>query len=313
LQVGTATKVMTGAPVPLNATKVVPHELTIENDGMITVTQMPAISNICLCGEDKRCGELILKAPVYLGPLEIANLVASGLTEIKVFKKLKVVIISTGNEIVDQFHEINLGKIMNSNGPMLYNLCQQYGLEVMDDLLLKDDYQLTFEHLRRALMKADIVIFSGGVSVGDFDFVSRVLNTKDLKLHFNQVAIKPGKPITFATMNNKMIFGLPGNPISLYLTFHLFVLRAIKKILGFIEKKYLYPLQDQFHRKNNERTEYIPGKLQDGIIIPIAIHGSAHLQALLSADGFFMVPTGVMTIPAGQKTEFIPLRMADLC
>lgn len=308
LQTGTATKVMTGAPVPLNAERVVPHELTHEENGWLTITKMLEISNICWRGEDSRRGTLVLKAPIYLGPLEIATLIASGITTVNVFKRLRAIIISTGNELINQAHDITFGKIMNSNGPMLYNLCKEYNFEIVGNLLLKDDYQLTLEALHQALNQADIVIFSGGVSAGDFDFVGSVLNNKNLKLHFNRVAIKPGKPLTFATTPNKLIFGLPGNPVSVYLTFHLFVLRAIKKIFGFTEKSLTFPLKVQLVRHHNERTEYLPAKLQDGVIIPIKIHGSADLPGLLAADGFFAIPNGVSTMEAGTMVEFIPIR-----
>lgn len=308
LQIGTATKVMTGAPVPLNTAQVVPHELTREENGCLIINKKPETSHICWRGEDSRRGTLVIRAPIYLGSLEIATLIASGITTVNVFKRLRVIIISTGNEIVNQVHEITFGKIMNSNGPMLYNLCQQYNLEIVENLLLKDDYQLTLKVLHQALNQTDIVIFSGGVSAGDFDFVGSVLNNKELKLHFNSVALKPGKPITFATTNDKLIFGLPGNPVSVYLTFHLFILRALKKILGFTEKTSAFPLSSQLTRRNTERTEYLPAKLQDGVIIPIKIHGSADLHGLLAADGFFAIPRGVSAIDVGTMVEFIPIR-----
>ncbi|MHC4122560.1 MAG: molybdopterin molybdotransferase MoeA [Planctomycetota bacterium] len=169
---GTATKVMTGAVVPEGTGKVIMVEQTSEDDGRIRVLSQSDATNICCKGEDVRYGDVILQAYTLLGPREIANLICAGITEVKAAKRIRVSIISTGSELVDSFDQIIPGRIMNSNGPMLFGLCEKYGLEVLSDSIVQDELDATVSVLADALDKSDIVVLSGGVSVGDFDFVT---------------------------------------------------------------------------------------------------------------------------------------------
>ena len=311
LKPGTATKVMTGAAVPEGSGKVIMIEKTSESDGNIRILCPETEGNICLKGEDVRRGDVVLPAFSLLGPLEIANLISAGFTELKVARPLKVSILATGDEIVDSYDRLTPGRIMNSNGPMLAGLCRQHHLQVVDSSIVHDDPGATVQALREALEKADIVVLSGGVSVGDFDFVAAAMNELDLKIHFDRVAVKPGKPVTFATSPQKTLFGLPGNPVSVFLMFHLFVLRAAKLMLGRQpEVRHItLPLAGTFQRRNAKRLAYVPSRLtKDGALEQVAYHGSAHLQALLKSDGFFMVPEGVEKITESQKVTFMPIK-----
>ena len=147
--------------------------------------------------------------------------------------------------------------------------------------------------------------------MGDFDFVSEAMKQVGLKLHFNRLAIKPGKPMTFASGANGVAFGLPGNPVAVYLMFHLFVLYAAKLLLGEKHKPRFttLPLAQDYRRRRAERMAYLPCRLTaDGLLKPITYHGSAHLQALRDSDGFFVVPRGVAEISAGEKVDFLIFR-----
>ena len=162
--------------------------------------------------------------------------------------------------------------------------------------------------MQNAVDTSDIVILSGGVSVGDFDFVADAINHLSLKVHFTKVAVKPGKPVTFATSGQKSVIGLPGNPVSVYLMFHLFVLRTARLMSGLsLDDKYLQmPIAHDYKRKRAQRFAFIPCKLNNnGTVEQLNYHGSAHLQALLDSDGFFAVPKNIESLSAGDNVEFL--------
>lgn len=308
LRSGAVIKVMTGAPVPYDADKVIPVELAREYGGKVSFAAQDSARHICMQGEDVCCGDIIMPASTLLGSLEIANLISCGISQIEVYRRTKIAIISTGNEIVDDVEKLIPGKIMNSNGPMLKTLCGQFNYEVVLYQTVIDDLDDTVKALDAALQSADIVVFSGGVSAGDFDYVTAAIEHAGLKTYFNRVAIKPGKPTTFAVGKNKLIFGLPGNPVAVYLTFHLFVRRAIG-LMNNYKVSFNYtslPLQKDFVRRKTKRAEFVPCKLNANMEVrPIEYHGSAHLSALLSADGFFVVPKGIKQINAQENVQCV--------
>lgn len=307
---GKTIKIMTGAPLPENTAKVIRLEYTSENNGIINIHTVEKYQNICPRGEDMRCGDLIIKVGTLIGPLEIANLIACGITEIKVIPCPRISIISTGDELIDDFKQYKASKIMNSNGPMLTNLFQMHHFNVVNNLSIPDNKESTILVIKEALRTADIVVLSGGVSVGEYDFVESSFKELGLKLHFNKIAVKPGKPMTFASSENKILFGLPGNPVSVYLMFHLFVLHAVSLITETKTKiKYSkYILGENFKRSSAKRTEYRPCKIDiDDTLKLVNYNGSAHLSALLQSDGFFVVPQGITELKAGNKVDFLPL------
>ncbi len=311
LSSGKTIKVMTGAPLPENTAKVIRLEYASENNGIVNIHTPEKCSNICSQGEDICRGDLIIKAKTFIGPLEIANLIACGITKIKVVHRPRVFIISTGDELTDDFKQYKTGKIMNTNGPMLTSLCQMHHLNIVNNLSIPDDKETTISTIKTALHTADIVILSGGVSVGEYDFVESAFKELELKLHFNKIAVKPGKPMTFASSGNEILFGLPGNPVSVYLMFYLFVLQAAKLITGINTKieysKYI--LGQNFKRDSAKRAEYRPCKIDiDNTIKLVNYNGSAHLLALSQSDGFFIIPQGIIELVAGSKVDFLPIK-----
>ena len=311
LEPGTTTKVMTGAPVPEGTGKVIVVEHTSVADGTVRVHQHGGAANICFRGEDVRAGDVILHGPTVLGPIEIGNLVACGITEVEAAARPRVGILATGGEIVDSADALGPGKIMNSNGPMLAALCRRHSMSVVSEAIVSDQRAATAAAIGDALEKSDLVLISGGVSVGDFDFVCPALADAGLRVHFNGVAVKPGRPVTFAAGQGGVVFGLPGNPVSVYLTFHLFVLRAARLLAGRApdSRRTSLPLAQDYERRRAGRTAYVPCRLsQDGEVTPVAYHGSAHLRALLHADGFFAVPEGTSHMRAGEKVAVLLTR-----
>jgi molybdopterin molybdotransferase len=309
---GTAIKVMTGAPVPPGVARVVKVEDTSESDGMVTIHGHDRSCNIARCAEDVRSGDVVLRAPVSLGAEEIATLAACAVTEVEVFQRPRVAIVSTGDEIVSHPDNLAPGKIMDSNTPMLVSLCRRHHLAVVGIFKVPDECDATRAALAEAMDLADIVLVSGGVSMGEFDFVIDAMSAAGLKVHFTRVAVKPGKPTTFASCSGCVVIGLPGNPVSVYLMFHLFALRAVRGLTGIrpAMREISLPLAGDLRRGKSDRAEYVPSRIRrDGFLEPVEFHGSAHLSALPQTDGFFVVPVGVTEMPADERVAFLPLRM----
>lgn len=308
---GACTKIMTGAPVPDGAGKVIMVEKTSEEGGKVRVLSHAGSNNICPQGEDVRRGDVILRAPMVLGALQIANLVSAGITEVKVSRRIRASVISTGDEIVDSADELGPGKIMNSNGPLLAGLCAEHGLDVVSNVSVADDLDATTAALRDALDAADIVLLSGGVSAGDLDFVPEAMKRAGIEMHFDRLAVKPGRPMTFGSHEGRAVFGFPGNPVAVYLMFGLLALRTAGLMMGrkcpirFIKLK----LASDYRRKKSDRLGFLPCRLgADGTIEPAEYHGTAHLRSLLDSDGFFAVPKGVNELSAGQTVDFVTFR-----
>jgi molybdopterin molybdotransferase len=310
LRPGAAVKVMTGAPVPTGAGRVLPIEHVQNRGGMIEVTQPADGRNICRRGEDLRPGDVLLRAGARLSAVEIACLIGSGITEVEVFRPVRLAVFSTGDEIVDHPQQLGPGKIMNTNGPLLALLGRRFAMDVVIEESLADNRAATATAVARALGQAELVVMSGGVSVGDHDYVGSALSDAGLDTHFSAVAVKPGRPLTFATRPGKAVFGLPGNPVAAYVTFHLFVLRAAAQLcrspwpLGEITLS----LGQAFDRRNADRVDYVPCRVgADSTLAPVEFHGSAHLAALAQSEGFMVVPGGTLRLEAGARVRFLPV------
>ena len=313
---GCTVKVMTGAPVPPGTGRVIMREFTEESGSTVRVLRHGGAPNICLHGEDARVGDVILPAGRVITPADAANLVSCGIIEVPVASPVRIAIISTGDEIVDDPAKIVPGRIMNSNGPMLAALSAAWHLDVVGQVHVPDDLPGTVAALRDSLDAADIVAVSGGVSVGDFDYVLAAMDEVGLAVRFDSVVIKPGRPTVFATPDQpspsvKAVFGLPGNPLSAFVMFHVFVLRAAARLRAsdWPLRQIHLPLAQPLHRRKDDRLEFFPAAItDDGRVEPVQCHGSAHLLSLGRADGVLQIPVGVRELSAGQSVVFTPLR-----
>ncbi len=310
LEPGTAVKVMTGAPVPEGAGKVIRQENTVRNGNKIRVADHSDSPNICWKAEDVCVGQEVMTAGMTIDPLAIGNLISCGIMEVEVARRVRISVISTGSEIVDSPGEIKDGRIMNTNGPLLAALSKDCGFEVIGEHRVPDEKNATTEALRAAAEQADITVLSGGVSVGDYDYVTGALGDTGLNIHFSRLAVKPGKPTVFATAGRRTVLGLPGNPVSVFLMFHLFVRRAASLLSGRrpVHREFPVRLKDPLSRRKSWRAEYRPCRLlPDGFVESLDYHGSAHLTGLIGADGFFLVPSGIDAIDAGETVSFFPV------
>ena len=304
---GTVVKVMTGAPVPAGTVRVVPWEDAQESGAVVRVRRRGHARNVCRRGEDLRPGERLLSAGRILSAVDLANLIASGVTEVDVSRPLGIDIVSTGDEIVATPAELAPGKILDANGPLLAALAREAGFAVRGETHVPDDRNATVAAIRDGLGRADFVVLSGGVSGGERDFVGEAVASLGMELRFTRVAVKPGRPLTFAAEGARAIFGLPGNPVAVFLTFHLFVRRAAARLLGadISSTELRLPLRSAVRRRASHRVAYLPARLVGGEVEPVEYHGTAHLAALSQADGFVVVPAGVAEITAGEPVTFV--------
>ena len=226
---GTAAKIMTGAPVPAGADAVVQVENTTTRDGIMTI-QQPRVrygNNIREVGADLRKGDRLIEAGTLLGPAEVGLLASLGHAELLVGRRPRVAIISTGNELVAPDQTPGPGQIRDSNRFSLAIAARRAGAEVVINRHIRDEEALLRTGIQEALDVADVVLTSGGVSMGDLDLVKLLLGELAV-VHFQKLFMKPGKPLNFATVGDKLLFGLPGNPVSCLVGFQMFVRPALQ-------------------------------------------------------------------------------------
>ncbi len=311
IEAGQCSKIMTGAAVPEGANTVFMVEQSeIGNQEKVRFTGTKTNSNICLIGEDLKTGDLVLKLGTYLRAQHIAMLAAVGCTQPEVYCQPKVGIISTGSELVEPDKKPQASQIRNSNGHQIRVQAQQHNCLPNYYGIVPDDEKSTREAIHQSTTINDVTIISGGVSVGDFDYVPLVIKQLDFDILFNKLTVKPGKHTTFAVKDNKYIIGLPGNPVSSFIQFEIFVKPFLHKLMNYEETKVYLPLTlaSHFKRKKADREEFIPVILNDkNEVERIRYNGSAHIHAYHEAFGVMNIPLGIDQIKKGETVYVRPL------
>ncbi|MBI4051994.1 MAG: molybdopterin molybdotransferase MoeA, partial [Elusimicrobia bacterium] len=313
IEPGEAVKIMTGAPLPLGADAVVMVEATSsEEDGIVRILQTPEIGeHIRRRGEDVRCGDLILREGTRIRPYELALLAAQGIANVSVIRKPSVSLLATGDELLEFTEPLSPGKIRNSNGPALAAALSRWGILPRYQGIVKDDRQSMREAFQKELNDSDVLLVSGGVSVGDFDYTKALLEELGLQVIFWRVAIKPGKPLLFGLLRNKLVFGLPGNPISVMVCLEEFVRPALEKMQGHTPRYPSYHLQGNLeneYRKEEARQQYIfcqVSETSEGFRVHvIRPQGSAMLGMACRANALALAPVGVKFLEKGMGVAF---------
>jgi len=306
IEPGTAIRVMTGGVLPAGADTVVMVEHTVEEEsGTVRVTQHNSHDNIARTGEDAAQGEVLIPAGVRLAERHIATLAAVGAVRPMVWKRPRVALISSGDEVIPPDEKPLPHQIRNSNGPMLAALCRRAGGEVSFTALVPDRLDDIASTIAIAIAKSDVVLVSGGVSKGDFDLVPASVHRLGGRILFDGVAIKPGKPTTAALINETLLLCLPGNPVSVFVTFELFARPVIDKAGGVTQPpiEHLFPLGNCYERRSADRDEWIPSLLRGGKAYPLRYHGSGHFVSLVNADCLVRIPAGVTAIASGESVH----------
>lgn len=302
---GRAARIMTGAPLPPGADAVVMFEETEEHQGRMRLKKpVKPGDNLRPPGVDLEVGQTVLEAGTVLGPAEIGLLATIGRGTVRVHRRPRVAVLSTGDELVEPDEPLRPGAIRDSNRYALMAAIREAGAEAISMGTARDEESLQRDRIRAALDAADVVITSGGVSVGSRDLVKPILEGLGT-VHFGRIALKPGKPLTFATVGPKLAFGLPGNPVSALVTFEVFVRPALLKMQGRrrVQRPRVDVLVEHPLGKTRDRTEYQRAfvRWQDGRLVArsTGVQISSRLISMAGANALLEILPGEGTVPAG--------------
>ena len=313
---GTASRIMTGAPLPPGADSVLMVEETGEKSGdpeaVVARATVRAGQNRALAGEDIRAGEVLLSIGDFIGPGEIGVLAALGRTTIRVGARPRLAVLATGDELVRPDEEPGPGRIRNSNGPMLESLARRAGCVVTNLGIAADDAAALRDRMAVGL-EGDVLVLSGGVSMGDYDLVEGALRGVGVEILFDRVAIKPGRPFTFGRRGSTLVFGCPGNPVSAYVIFQIFARPALRRLMGFVEP--VTPLHQgtlaEVVEQRGGRSGYYQARARwDGSAYTVRVlptSGSADFVSCARGNCIAIVPDDRTRMEQGERIGFIPL------
>ncbi|MBN3926791.1 gephyrin-like molybdotransferase Glp [Nostoc sp. NMS4] len=327
IQPGQAARIFTGAVIPAGADTVVMQEKTRREENRVFILDAPKPQEFVRHKASfYQAGTQLLPAGIKLNASEIAVLAAAQCPQLGVYRRPRVAIFSTGDELLTIDQPLQPGKIVDSNQYALAALVRQSGAEPLILGIVKDDPVALEKVIARAIAIADIVLSSGGVSVGDYDYVDKILESLKAKIHIRAVEISPGKPLTVATFattdlinrvstNSPLYFGLPGNPAAVLVTYWRFVLPAIKKLSGITEGWEPAFLKVRSHdelRSNGKRETYLWGKLHliDGVYEfhkAGGSHSSGNLINLAQTNALAVLPVGETLISPQEEVQVLPL------
>jgi molybdopterin molybdotransferase len=313
LGAGEAAAIATGGVVPDEADAVVPVEYVVEHDNSVEVPDAVEVgANVRPCGGDVRAGEVVLPAGARLGPAQIGALAAAGVAVVSCARRPRAAVLTTGTELRPPGELLSPGQIYESNGPMLDAQLRSAGAEVERLPPVEDDPAAHRRALERAL-EADVVVTSGGVSVGPHDLVREVEADLGVEEVFWRVAVKPGKPISFGVRGATLVFGLPGNPVSSLVGFELFVRPALAALQGAVDPGPVFEpgrLVTALHR-NPARDELVRARrttTADGARLePVSGQESHMIVRAAAANALVLVPRGDGELAAGETVRYLPL------
>ncbi|MCX6287705.1 MAG: molybdopterin molybdotransferase MoeA, partial [Bacteroidetes bacterium] len=265
--------------------------------------------NICYRAEDIKNGQKVLDIGTRIEPAHLAVLASVGNTKIWVARQPHIGIISTGNELVEPDQKPDGSQIRNSNAWQLLAQARQIPVRCSYFGIADDSPEELKDKLSMGLYETDIVILTGGVSMGDFDYVPAAMESLGASILFKSIAIQPGRPTVFARYNDQFIFGLPGNPVSSFVLFELMVKPFVLKMMGCHAEPLVLslPMGVDFSRKKSSRKSVIPVMIEKGVVYPLEYHGSAHINAYTNANGMMIMDIGQTEIKKGEPADVRPL------
>ncbi len=314
IEPGTCIRIMTGAVLPSGADCVVEQERVAIHDNHITFSApVKSGMNCRRAGEDLQAGQTALATGKLITPADLGLIASLGQTEVRVFRKLRVAFFSTGNELTPVGAALEPGQIYDSNRYTLYGMLLQLGVDLLDLGIVRDDPALLESTLQSAAANADVIITSGGVSVGEADHMKALLK-KLGRIGFWKLAMKPGRPLAYGRIQQAHYFGLPGNPVAVMVTFYQFVREALQRLMGQATPPLIPLLLAECTaelRKRPGRTEFQRGTLQltsDGTwkVQPFHSQGSGILRSMADANCFIVLPEAQANVPAGSPVQVQP-------
>ena len=314
---GACVRILTGAVVPPGADTVVKVEQTRAGGDAVTFLEAPQLGeNIRRQGEEVRQGQTILEEGAALGPAQIGLCASVGKATVRVHGRPRPAVLCTGEELREVDESVGAHQLRDSNGPALRAALAEAGHRGAGRQIVRDDLDLLAEKIEAAAIEHDVVIVTGGVSVGKYDFVPDAIKRLGAAVHFHGVGMKPGKPQLYATLDGgRHLFGLPGNPLSVLTGFYELVLPALRRMsgcpLGSCRPSLRLPLARAVRAKGT-RVAFVLVQLicddRGQHVEPVGSRGSADLASAANADGMIVIPKGVKEVPAGDLVEFRPWR-----
>jgi len=310
-------RIFTGAPLPEGADAVVPQEDVAADGERVTIAGRVAPgAYVRPAGEDVRVGDVVVQPGGVVGAAEVGLLATLGYSQVRVFRRPRVAILSTGNELADLGTQPGPGQIPNTNTYSLMAQVIEAGAEPVNLGVVPDQLEAITERLRWGLGAADVLVTSAGVSVGELDLVREALARSGAELHLWKVSMRPGKPITFGTRGGRPVFGLPGNPVSAMVTFELFVRPALRRMAGAevverprLRARALEPIANPGSRRGYLRVTLTPDAGGYGARLT-GDQGSAILRSMVLADGLAVVAPDT-TIAVGEAVDVVLLRALE--
>ncbi len=302
-------KIMTGAMVPKGADTVIMVEDTEKVDkNHIRYLKDKSKTNICYLAEDILRGDVVLKKGTRISARHIPILASVGLVKPKVYRQPKVAIITTGSELVEPENKPAKSQIRNSNAYSIQAELAQMGISARYYGIAPDTKEATHKLLKKAIEYSDVVIFSGAVSMGDFDYVPDVLKEEGVEILFHGINVKPGKRSIFGRSADKYFIGVPGNPVSAFVQTKLLIIPFLYKLMGhnYLELVVKLPLKEYFKRKKAGKKEFIPIQIENNFVKRMKYHGSAHINGLTYADGLMEIDLEVTEIKKGKLVNVRP-------
>jgi len=302
---GEAIRISTGAAIPEGADGVLQLERVAADGDEVTLEEdVDAGRNVRPAGDDLRAGDVVLPTGTRLGAAEIGLAVACGRARVTCARVPRVAVLATGDELVAPGSALGPGQIHETNGLTLAALATQAGADVVRATVVRDNDEDTREAIADALARADVVVLSGGVSVGPHDHVKPALDAQGVREVFWRVALRPGRPTWFGTRGETLVFGLPGNPVSAMVTFLLFARPALAAMQGAAHEapRVVARLAEPIPR-HPDRDECVRVTLHDGVATPTGPQGSHQLRSMLRADGLAIVTAGEGDAEVGVEVE----------
>lgn len=312
---GEAVRIMTGAPVPAGADSVQKVEVTTEQDGTVEIAEATQPGQFIVNrASEIKAGETVLHAGEEINAARMAALASFGYAGVKVGKRPRVAVLATGTELVAVNEKPGADQIRDSNSYSLGAYAQLAGALVERLPLAEDDPELLKREISEAAARSDALILSGGVSMGVYDFTKAALGALDAEVFFERVSLRPGKPTVFARLGRTLVFGLPGNPVSVSVTFNLFARTALRAMQGCSDAAMIeeWAVLARGAKGAMERASYLPAQLrsdEDGRLLaePLKWGGSSDFVAFARATALIIVPEGTPRLDAGAKVRIVRL------
>lgn len=307
MQTGSAVRIFTGAPVPENATAVVMQERATRGEHGVTIHEFPVVEgrNVRSIGQQIREGDVALKAGTYLTPAAVGFLTALGVQQVEVFRKPTIGILVTGDELIQPGQTLHDGQVFESNAAMLIAALHKENIFEVEVSYAADDLELTISGLKSLAENNDVVIASGGVSVGDYDYVGKALASLGAEVIFYKVRQKPGKPLLFAQKEGKNFYALPGNPASSLVCFYEYVLPALRQMSGQVEPfltSFFLPIAHAY-TFDGERDEFLKAFVHAGKVTSLEGQESFAMKSFAVANALIYLPVTQNNVLAGDLVE----------